>query len=198
MVLPRYHPVVDPGRTYELLERLANLLRSEERRVGQERGLSSVHLHALGYLARANRYSDTAAALTEYLGITKGTASQTVGVLLERGLVRAERDEADGRKQHLAPTAEGRRVLAACHPPPLLRRALADLVVPAEDLEAALEALLRAVQRAGGSRAFGVCATCRHLVRQARSQSCGLTGEPLSTADTQRICREQESPRAAR
>lgn len=185
---------MDPTRTYELLERLANLLRSEERRVGQERGLSSVHLHALGYLARANRYSNTAGAVAEYLGITKGTASQTVAVLLERGLLRAERDEADARKHHLALTTEGRRTLTACHPPPLLRRAIAELAAPGEDLELALEALLRAVQRAGGSRAFGVCGTCRHLVRRTRSQSCGLTGETLTVADTQLLCREQELP----
>lgn len=188
---------MDPGRTYELLERLANLLRAEERRVGAERGLASVHLHALGYLARANRYSDSVVALAEYLGITKGTASQTVGVLLERGLLRGKRDARDGRKTHLAPTAEGRRVLALCRPPPLMGAALAELGAAPVDPEAALEALLRAVQRAGGSRPFGVCATCRHLSRDARGLACGLTGEALSAADTERLCREQELPPAA-
>ena len=190
----RYHCPVDLDRTYELLERLTNLLRAEERRVGQERGLSSVHLHALGYLARANRYSDTVMSLAEYLGITKGTASQSVGVLTERGFLRGRHDAHDARKIHLSPTASGRRVLAACRPPTLLRQAGADLSASPTQVEAALEALLRSLQRAGGSRTFGVCGTCRHLERSAGRTTCGLTGEPLSPADTQRICREQESP----
>jgi DNA-binding MarR family transcriptional regulator len=187
---------VDAGRTYELLERLANLLRSEERRIGQERGLASVHLHALGYLERANRYSDTLVALAEYLSITKGTASQTVAVLSERGLLKSRRDAQDGRKIHLGPTAEGRRLLAACRPVPLLRQACAELGVEPGQIESALEALLRALQRANRSRAFGVCGSCRHLLRTAGRTTCGLTGEPLSPSDTQRLCREHEAPAA--
>ncbi len=198
---PGYALCVDAGRTYELLARLTNLLRSEERRVGQDHGLASVHLHALGYLARANRYSDTATALGEYLGLTKGTTSQTVAVLVERGFVAAQRDPSDSRKQHLAPTEAGRRVLAATRPPDLLQAAVKGLSAEAPPshgpaLERALEELLRAVQRAAGARAFGVCATCRHLTRRGRTRVCGLTGEPLSVADTERICREQELPAA--
>lgn len=185
-----------PDRPYELLERLSNLLRAEERRIGQERGLSSVHLHALGFLARANRYSDSVGALAEYLGITKGTASQTAGVLESRGLLAARRDASDARRVHLSPTAAGRELLAAVRPPPLLARALADLGGPSAELEHQLEQLLRAVQRAAGSRAFGVCKTCRHFLREPGGFRCGLTREPLSPADSELICREQELPLA--
>ena len=199
MVLTRYFESVDTSRTYELLVRLGDLLRAEERRVGQELGLSSVHLHALGYLARANRYSNSAATLAEYLGVTKGTASQTVAVLVERELVDTRRDERDGRRVHLALTDAGRAVVEAAHPPPLLARAatLLDAQPVPADIELGLEALLRAIQRAGGSRAFGVCHTCRHFRDEAGGFRCGLTDEPLSADDSVRLCREHEGADSA-
>lgn len=180
-------------RAWELLERLGNLLRAEERRLLADEGLQPVHLHALAFLARANRYSDTPGAVAEYLGTTKGTTSKTLGVLADRGLLAAAADERDGRLTHLSPTAAGKRLLARALPPPGMREALAS-----PDLERGgglpwMEELLRSLQRANGSRAFGVCRTCRHLRSERGATSCGLTGEPLSAEETQRVCREHET-----
>jgi MarR family transcriptional regulator, negative regulator of the multidrug operon emrRAB len=52
------------------------------------------------------------------------------------------------------------------------------------------------LQRANGSRTFGVCRSCRFFRRQRSGFECGLTGEPLSAADSAMICREHE-PAAA-
>jgi hypothetical protein len=61
----------------------------------------------------------------------------------------------------------------------------------AREAEAALESLLRALQRARGGRTFGICHTCRHFRRlRGGGNRCGLTGEPLSVSDSRRICRE--------
>ncbi|MFT7463517.1 MAG: MarR family transcriptional repressor of emrRAB [Pseudohongiellaceae bacterium] len=175
-------------RTYELLERLGNLLRAEERRAGQEHGLQPVHLHALSYLARCNRYSDSPAGVTTYLGVTKGTASQTLRRLQEKGLVRSKPDRDDGRRLRLALTAKGHRVLGATVPPPAFRMALDGL--PQAQGEAALEELLRRLQRENDSRSFGVCRTCRYHVIKGTQAECGLTDEPLSATDAGLICRE--------
>ena len=49
----------------ELVERLGNLMRSELRKAGSDESLQPVHLQAMIYLARANRYSNTPQALAE-------------------------------------------------------------------------------------------------------------------------------------
>ena len=61
---------------YELIECMTALIRSEERKKCTELGLQPVHFQVLNYLMRCNKYSDTPAALTNYLGMTRGTVSQ--------------------------------------------------------------------------------------------------------------------------
>ena len=73
---------------HSVLERLCNLLRVEARGQGASAGLLPIQLEALHYLAQCNRYSDTPQAVTDFLGQTKGTVSQTLKVLENRGLVR--------------------------------------------------------------------------------------------------------------
>jgi DNA-binding MarR family transcriptional regulator len=48
---------------------------------GAAHGLQPVQLEVLNYLSSCNRYSDTPMAVTEYLGQTKGTVSQTIKTL---------------------------------------------------------------------------------------------------------------------
>lgn len=192
VVASRYRSPVTAERVHELLERLANLLRAEERLVGKQLGLQPVQLQALQYLARANRYSDSPNAVADYLGLTKGTVSQTLAVLQQRGLLQASDDPDDGRRVHLKPTAKGRRALQQL-PPPVLGEALA-VHGAAGELAARLEQLLVAIQRGRGGRTFGVCHTCRHFRSGAGGSQCGLTGEPLATEQTERLCREHELP----
>ncbi len=177
-------------RVHELLERIGNVLRAEAR--GVDGALQPVQVQALAYLARANRYSNTPAALAEYLGITRGTVSQTVGVLERKGLLARTPDPKDGRKSHLRPTPAGQRLLREAVPAPALREALGEDAAAA--LASQLTALLAGLQRQRGGRAFGVCASCRHLRREADGTRCGLTGEPLRAEDTQQLCREHAAP----
>lgn len=177
-------------RLHELLERLGNLLRSEARSAGGEPGLQPVQAQALGYLARCNRYSDSPAAVAEFLGLTKGTVSQTLAVLQERGLVLAKDDPDDGRRVRLQLTAKGRR-LAERLPSPLLEEAMQSVPRGGELVEQ-LEALLVAMQRARGGRTFGVCRTCRHFRQGVGAPVCGLTGEGLVAEQTTKVCREHE------
>ncbi|MEM7200750.1 MAG: MarR family winged helix-turn-helix transcriptional regulator [Planctomycetota bacterium] len=183
-------------RLYELLERLGTLLRSDARHVASRHGLQPAQLAALLYLTRCNRYSDTPMAVTEYLGVTKGTASQTLQRLQDKQLVSRSADAADGRRQRLRPTARGRRI-AASVPSETLSAALQASV--GRDFEDALAGLLRQVQQANGSRTFGLCRTCRHFRRGqgAAAHQCGLTMEPLRDPEPERICREHE-PRTDR
>ncbi len=181
---------MDSARAYDLLERLASLIRVEERATAVGAGLQPVHLEILRYLARCNRYSDTPAAVTEWLGATKGTVSQSVGHLVRRRLVSARRDVDDRRVVRLAPTERGNALLAQALRPDALLRTLSAL---GHDVEASLEAVLTALQRARGGRTFGLCGTCRHLRHEDGGRlRCGLTGEALRAADTRLVCREHE------
>jgi DNA-binding MarR family transcriptional regulator len=175
-------------RVHELLDRLGNLLRAENRRFAAAHGLQPVHLQALAFLTRANRYSDSPISVAEYLGTTKGTVSQTLARLEEKGLVSTRPDRVDGRRVRLSVTAKGRRLLARQGAEPLCSVPSPRL---AETLSAPLEQLLIELQRARGGRSFGVCRTCRHFENPGTGVfHCGLTGEPLSVEQSTRLCRE--------
>lgn len=178
---------------HELLGRIARLLEAEGRRAG--RGLLPAQLQALAYLNRCNRYSDTPAAVADYLGTTRGTASQTIRALERRGLLVRHRDAADRRRFHLRPTTRGRRLARLALGPAVLAEALARLGPGGPGrLEASLRDLLRALQRAHGGVAFGVCETCRHLRDEGAGRArCGLTLEPLARSDRALLCREHEA-----
>lgn len=172
---------------FTLLERIANLLRAEERRLGVELGLQPVHLQVLHYLGCSNRYSDNPMAVTDYLGMTKGTTSQTLIVLEKRKLIVRKPDTGDGRKVHYRLTSSGKRVLSRLMPPGLFKNAQKHL---APGLEAHLEALLRAMQGVSDYQTFGVCRTCRFFRSDAQEYRCGLTGETLTSKEANLICRE--------
>ena len=195
MVWARYYLPMPTDTAYQLLERLSNLLRSELRAAGAPADLEPVHLQALDYLERANDYSNTPLAVAEYLGLTKGNVSQRLIALEHGGYIRRTPDRADRRVSHLGVTAKGRAILRAAVPPPHWRDALARLPPDSRDrLESSLGDLLRALQTAHGSRAFGECRTCRFFTTDGGAHRCGLTKEPLAAAQITKICREHEAP----
>jgi DNA-binding MarR family transcriptional regulator len=189
---------VAAARVAEILERLCTLLRTEARLRGSPYSLQPVHVEALVYLERCNRYSDTPQAVTEYLGLTKGTVSQTLQVLERRGLAVKRQDSRDRRKIHLELTTSGRLLARSLVVPAPLGRALETLPAPADDLADSLRTLLTAMQRAAGHRSFGACRTCRYFQQEKGRFRCGLTGEPLTRAESQLICREHEPVKPGR
>lgn len=179
---------------YETIERIASLLRAEERRVGQLYGLLPVQMQALHYLSRCNRYSNTPAGVTDFLGSTKGTVSQTLLLLERKGCIVKQPDAADGRVVHLVLTAHGKVLLDELLPPPLFVQASQRLSSDGlESLEGTLTEFLRVLQWSNDSRTFGVCQTCQFFQRGEQGYRCGLTHEALTQADSVRICREHES-----
>jgi MarR family transcriptional regulator, negative regulator of the multidrug operon emrRAB len=182
------------SRILELVERLGMLLRAELRRIGTETALQPVHVQALQYLARCNRYSNTPAALGAYLGQTKGTVSQSLKVMQRQGYLDKYEDPDDRRVVRLVLTPKARSLLERVDQPGDWAAAERSLS-PAqrEAVATGLEALLRALQRAHGGRAFGVCADCRHFQTDpSGTHRCGLTGEPLSEQESLLICQDQE------
>lgn len=180
--------------TQQLLERLASLLRSESRNLLFEHGLQPIQFEALHYLSICNRYSDTPMSVTEYLGQTKGSVSQTLKVLEKKGLIVKTVDSDDKRVAHMAVSKEGRQLVNGLLPSPLLQSASDFLGAQnIAQINASLSTLLRTVQRANNFKSFGQCASCRHNIKSRTGDYfCGLTKEPLTKTETKLICREHE------
>ena len=180
----------------DVLERLCNLQRMEARAFGLRYGLQPVQMEALTYLTQCNRYSNTPQAVAEYLGLTKGTVSQSLKVLEQKGFLRKEADHEDKRIVRLAPTAKGSNLVNKALLTRSLEPALArtDSIKIAE-LTSALRSILRGMQQINGRKAFGACHTCRfNEDHEKKGYVCGLTREPLSVQDIQLICREHQYP----
>ncbi|MGH1486878.1 MAG: MarR family winged helix-turn-helix transcriptional regulator [Cellvibrionaceae bacterium] len=179
------------NEAFTLIERLANLLRHEARNAGQTLDLQPVQHDALYYLSICNRYSDTPLAVAEFLGLTKGTVSQTLKVLEGRRLISKEKDTNDKRIVHLSLTAAGEQYIENALPPVNFLDALETVTAKKQDdLVKQLKHLLNAYQTTSGRTGFGVCQQCQHNQSQDGQFICGLTNDPLSIEDTALICRE--------
>ncbi|PLW67089.1 MarR family winged helix-turn-helix transcriptional regulator [Pseudohalioglobus lutimaris] len=185
---------MDILETQHLLERVASLLRTETRNLLLVHGLQPVQFEALHYLSICNRYSDTPMGVTEYLGQTKGSVSQTLKVLEKKGLIEKTADKSDKRVAHLSVTKAGRNLVSSMLPSPSLARAGKQLGRTDEaSIDASLRNLLRSMQQANNFKTFGQCATCRHNIRLTDDEYvCGLTEEALSGEDIELICREHK------
>jgi DNA-binding MarR family transcriptional regulator len=176
-------------RAAHLIERLGRLLRAGD----HASGLNPAQAEALRYLARANRFSRTPAALAEFLGSTRGTVSQTLLALEAKGLIERQPNVRDGRSVVYAITSEASDFLRD-DPSRALAR-LIDEEGSAKRLAGDLEDGLQAAIAARGGRAFGACHTCRHFRRNKRNGAaphhCAFLDEPLSEADGLLICLEQ-------
>lgn len=178
-------------KLYPLIERIGNLLRTEIRKTGNPFGLQPVHLQALDYLSRCNRYSDTSAAITDYLGTTKGTVSQTLKVLEKKGYISKVEDTEDRRVHHIKVLKSGHNILSTLLPPATFREAINQVSETDRSLMVnLLTQMLRELQEVNQSRTFGVCKSCYYFQSDGSQYRCGLTKAPLSGADSEKICRE--------
>lgn len=158
-----------------LLDRLARLLQAR----AWVRGLNPAQAAALDYLARANRFSRAPSHVADYLGTTRGTASQTLQALARKGLVVAEASADDRRSVSYRVTerAGGHAV------------ALPGDLMP--DERATLDHLLGRMVRslAAGGRTFGLCATCRH---HRPGPACALLKLALAPDEAAQLCHEHQ------
>ena len=146
-------------------------MRTELRRAGADESLQPVHLQSLVYLSRANRYSNTPQALAEYLGLTKGTVSQTLLLLDRSGLIERFEDDVDRRVVRLRLSPSGERLLYEAQPalawqnatrnisPNRIRNAVSAL---REALLAGEQAILFLNRR--GTSTYVFCRACGHVM----------------------------------
>ena len=177
---------------HNYIERLSSLMRNESRLRGGEYGLQPIQLEALHYLSSCNRYSDTVTGVTEFLGQTKGTVSQTLKVLERKGYISRVVDTEDKRVIHMKVTPSGRKLVADIVPPPNFINGIESLDQKTrEQIGKSVSLLLSQILRVNGAKTFGVCKSCIHNRALANGKYyCDLVQTPLTTADINLICRE--------
>jgi DNA-binding MarR family transcriptional regulator len=176
-----------------ILERLARLMRAAE----HDGDLNPAQWEALRYLARANQFSNSPAALTRYLGATKGTISQTIMALERKGYVTKAERPGEKRSVTLTLTTKGEEKLS--------QDPWAKLSVDIDDLGGktrrrlaqGLNELLGVQLKQGNFKSFGFCETCRFFrdsdrIAGAEPYRCILFDLPLSSAASTRICVEHQ------
>jgi len=182
---------MEKAPVFDVVERMTALIRSEERKKCTEFGLQLVHLQVLDYLSRCNKYSDTPAALTNYLGMTRGTVSQTLLLLEKKGFIKKTTDSIDRRVVHLSLLLEGNAMLEKARLSELYGQAFE--LLDKDELsrfDDVLITLLSALQKSNKYHTFGLCKTCQYFTSITNGQFCGLTKEPLTEEDSQKICQE--------
>jgi len=182
---------MDELNTFKLIDRISTLLRSEERKKYAAFALQPIHGQVLEYLSKCNKHSDTPASVTEYLGLTKGTVSQTLQVLERKGFIEKTQDEVDRRIVHLRLLPSGLDLVKVAQPLEIFQQAEKQVATQKYNtLAEALKQTLIALQQANHSKTFGLCNTCCYFGERDNYFHCELTGKPLEQADTDKICKE--------
>jgi len=177
-------------RVAELVEQLGHCACSE----AFSAGLNPAQWSALRYFVRANRFSRTVSAFARYHGTTRGTASQTIRALVQKGYLRRLPAARDQRSFRLDATEKAQQTLAS---DPIVEIAHAAGALPPEQCSAlarGLRSILDQVLEQRARRPFGVCTSCEHL-RAATTDGqagcahhCRLQNEMLDEQELGGIC----------
>ena len=174
-------------RVIVLLDRLGRLTRELQ----FANGLNPAQWEALRFIAQANKYSRTPSALAEYLGATKGTVSQTLIALENKGLITRCKKTDDRRQVELCLTEAGQTMLGN-DPMQTLERASTEI---ADELGAemvkGLTRLLHDLQSRHQVADFGVCQDCSLFCVNTQSLDagiCGNNGESIDAVEKTKIC----------
>jgi DNA-binding MarR family transcriptional regulator len=172
------------------LERLSRVLQNES----HAGGLRPVQWEVLRYLALCNRFSRNPSAVTAFLGLTKGTVSQSVIALERKGLVKKQTSPEDRRNVQLELTTDGKTLLKDDPFSAMFQGALELAPVDQSTVTSGLQSILQTVLRQRGQKIFGQCKTCSFFRKDNQGQGfhCGLLDEPLSAEDSQLICVEHQ------
>jgi len=170
------------------LDRLARVASAED----WADNLNPAQTAALSYLARANKYSRSPSLVAEYLGTTRGTASQSLKSLQKKGLIQERRSETDKRSISYDLTEDGWSLMSKERTADKAIESLSDVDKAA--LEATLTKALTAILRGRGQKEFGQCKGCRHHAPGAPNATCMLLNVSLEPHEAEQICQEFTQP----
>ena len=167
------------------LERLNSLYKSQIRQAVSLEGLPFVHFEILQYLSICNDYSNTAKAVSNYLGQTKGSISQSLKTMEKLGYVKRQASSEDKRVTKIHLTPQGEKSLKNISEKSELSHHEDDA------LNRAIKGILLHWQVNSQKQGFGQCLSCSYNESYGKAEfKCGLTKESLSKLDIRKICQE--------
>lgn len=172
-----------------LMERLSHCACGE----GYRDGLKPTQWSALRYFSQANRFSCTTTAFARFQGTSIAAASQTIGALVERDLLKRAGDPADKRKHYLSLTSAAAELIDT-DPLRILAGAVAVLAQHEQvDLKRQLERMLQHLSSERIGPAFGYCGDCRFLRCRregagAGAYRCAHLDEALEEQEINHLC----------
>ena len=145
---------------------------------------------ALRFFARANRFSRTISAFADFHSTTRGTASQTVKSLVERGYLTRTRSERDGRSTTFNLTEKCRRKLAGDPFEAVVQAAFSLSPAQRDRTARGLRRILQKLALERDRPALGMCTLCGHLATGDGEGKfrCRLLREPLVAAELEQLC----------
>jgi DNA-binding MarR family transcriptional regulator len=144
---------------------------------------------ALRFFARANRFSRTVSAFAEFHATTRGTASQTVKSLVERGYLTRTRSDRDGRSATFDLTEKSRRKLDVDPFEAVVRAALKLSPAQRDRTASGLRRILQSLAVERDRPALGMCTLCGHLSGGGQNGfHCRLMRESLAARELNQLC----------
>lgn len=179
------------------LAKIALALRQEDWHVAHAAGLSPTQAQLLIILQR--RAAATLQDLATELGVGAPTASEALGALARKGLVRKGRSRADGRALAVFLTPAGQREAKRLAVWPDLLAETLDELAP-EEQEVLLRSVVRmilALQRRGRIPVVRLCATCRFFRPNVhddaeRPHHCGFVDAPFGNRSMRLDCPDHQ------
>lgn len=186
------------AHTAELIAHLARISFAD----GNCLGMTSAQWSTLRYFSRASRFSRTLSDFADYHATSRGSASQIVKGLFEKGLIVRSASQQDKRSSRIDLTEKGRD--ACTHDPfEKLVRAIASLPERNQNaLTVMLEDVLVNIAPDAMRQTLGSCAKCEFLKERLENRStdpnyfCTRAGADLLSSDLQDICMKYR-PRSA-
>jgi MarR family transcriptional regulator, negative regulator of the multidrug operon emrRAB len=186
--------------TVELLVQAARIWYFE----GSRHGLRDREWMALRFLARANRFSRTPSALANFVGTTRGTASQIVKVLEKKGFLLRQPAAEDKRSVILCVTAQGEKFLG--HDPiNVLVKAIAALSIERQTSSRdALRQMLDWLDVTQHRQHADICKECTFLTENGAGAAtgdaspqftCRFFRTPITPEETALLCANFERGR---
>lgn len=173
-----------PDEIAELVIHLGRLARSED----GASTLTPAQWTALRFLSRANAATRTPSGFASFHATTRGTATQTLKSLEQKGLIARRKCPDDGRSVRFELTLEGMATLSR---DPLRDLALSLATLPAALQGALAEALPLLVAHLAARRdapSFGTCRDCQHYSDSDAEAYCACMAAGLAATELDRLC----------
>lgn len=180
------------------LAKVALVFRHAQWAASGRRGLTPTQSQILGIVA-GSRAPQGVKAVAEQMAVTMGTASEAVGALVSKGLLRKAADRADGRAVVLRLTSRGAREASTASEWP---EAIVDAVEAMPEAERAtllrgLVGMVRTMEERGLVPTARMCVGCRFFrpneyPGQVRPHHCLFIEAPIGDADLRIDCGEME------